>query len=196
MPEMDGLEAARQICNRYAADLRPFIVAMTGNALIGDREKCLAAGMDDYISKPVLLGEVQAALEHWGPLKHAQATRNAEASEGNDWLDHAIIAEMRAMPGGDGRSTFQELVDLFVENAPQRLSEISGALGDPAKLAFHSHALKSMSLSLGAKRLTQLSQALEHQARTGNLNGVLELFHKVQSAFMETRTRLLSIRQQ
>ena len=67
MPEMDGLEAARQICQRWPADKRPRIIAMTGNALIGDREKCLQAGMDDYISKPVRVTEFQAALERWGP---------------------------------------------------------------------------------------------------------------------------------
>ena len=69
MPEMDGLEAARQICQRWPADKRPRIIAMTGNALMGDREKCLQAGMDDYISKPVRVGELQSALERWGRTK-------------------------------------------------------------------------------------------------------------------------------
>ena len=67
MPEMDGLEAARQICQRWPADKRPRIIAMTGNALMGDREKCLQAGMDDYISKPVRVRELQTALERWAP---------------------------------------------------------------------------------------------------------------------------------
>ncbi len=67
MPEMDGLETAQRICSRYPISSRPRIVAMTGNALVGDREKCLAAGMDDYISKPVRFGEIQTALEKWGP---------------------------------------------------------------------------------------------------------------------------------
>src|SRR5204863_5301749 len=66
MPEMDGLEAARRICERWPAEKRPRIIAMTGNALMGDREKCLQAGMDDYISKPVRIGDLQAALERWG----------------------------------------------------------------------------------------------------------------------------------
>ena len=83
MPEMDGLEAARQICQRWAGAAAPAIIAMTGNALLGDREKCLEAGMDDYISKPVRIGELQAALERWGPLKTTPFdTQNPSANQG------------------------------------------------------------------------------------------------------------------
>src|ERR1035437_2375521 len=88
MPEMDGLEAARQICQRWPTEKRPCIIAMTGNALMGDREKCLSAGMDDYITKPVRVGELQSALQRWGPLKvrksdTAFVTRSKPASADN-----------------------------------------------------------------------------------------------------------------
>jgi CheY-like chemotaxis protein len=68
MPEMDGYEAAQRIRAKWQHDekSRPRMVAMTGNAMQGDREKCLEAGMDDYISKPVRLDDLQAALEQWG----------------------------------------------------------------------------------------------------------------------------------
>jgi CheY-like chemotaxis protein len=67
MPEMDGYEAAQRICAKWAGNpaARPRIVAMTGNAMQGDRERCLAAGMDDYISKPMRVEELKAALERW-----------------------------------------------------------------------------------------------------------------------------------
>src|SRR5262249_3798896 len=65
MPKMDGYEAARRICAQPIA-VRPRLVAMTGNAMQGDRERCLEAGMDDYISKPVRVEELTAALERWG----------------------------------------------------------------------------------------------------------------------------------
>jgi CheY-like chemotaxis protein len=65
MPEMDGYEAASQICRRWKEE-RPSLIAMTGNAMQGDREKCLAAGMDDYISKPVRVKELESVLMRWG----------------------------------------------------------------------------------------------------------------------------------
>lgn len=73
MPEMDGYEAARRICEKWAENefARPRMIAMTGNAMQGDREKCLEAGMDDYISKPVRVEEIKAMLERWGARQAA-----------------------------------------------------------------------------------------------------------------------------
>jgi len=69
MPELDGLEASRRICSRWPRDQRPAIIAMTANAMQGDREMCLAAGMDDYISKPLRVEELMAALLRVRPIK-------------------------------------------------------------------------------------------------------------------------------
>ena len=73
MPEMDGYEAARRICARWSDDAagRPKMIAMTGNAMQGERERCLEAGMDDYISKPVRIEELKALIKRWG-LKPGQ----------------------------------------------------------------------------------------------------------------------------
>ncbi len=64
MPEMDGLEASRQITGKWSADARPRIIAMTANAMQGDREMCLTAGMDDYITKPIRVDQLVEALHH------------------------------------------------------------------------------------------------------------------------------------
>jgi CheY-like chemotaxis protein len=69
MPVMDGLEASRQICARWPRESRPRIIAMTANAMQGDREMCLAAGMDDYVSKPIQVKDLRAALQKWGALR-------------------------------------------------------------------------------------------------------------------------------
>jgi CheY-like chemotaxis protein len=73
MPEMDGLEATKAICSRWPAGERPRIVAMTAGAMQGDREMCLAAGMDDYVSKPVRVDELVQALERCTSLAQARA---------------------------------------------------------------------------------------------------------------------------
>ncbi len=198
MPEMDGLEAARQICQRWPSEKRPVIIAMTGNALMGDREKCLAAGMDDYISKPVRVGELQAALERWGPLKSRKSDTTfygrPKSSSATELLDSAMIAELRAMPPADGVGLLQELVDLFIEGAPVRLNQISLALKDPAELAFQAHALKSMSLNLGAKRVVELCQKLEELARQAKLDSVPPLIQELQNVLEQTKLQLLPLR--
>ena len=73
MPELDGYGAARQIRQRWGDEERPYMIAMTGNAMQGDKEKCLAAGMDDYISKPVRIDDIRTTLERWGPKRRRPA---------------------------------------------------------------------------------------------------------------------------
>ena len=196
MPEMDGLEAARQICQRWPAEKRPLIIAMTGNALLGDREKCLQAGMDDYISKPVRVAELQAALERWGPGRARKSdtaflSRNKTAPSEN-LLDQAVIADLRNLPPGNGISMLQELVDLFLKSAPQRIAQISQAINDSPMLAFHAHALKSMGLNIGAKRIVELSQKLEDLGRTRNVHGAPALVQELEVAFRQTKAQLLA----
>src|SRR5207249_10291561 len=191
MPEMDGFEATRQIHEKWPPDKRPRIVAMTGNALMGDREKCLQAGMDDYISKPVRVADLQAALERWGPGR----TRKADTSffsrtkplTQEQLLDMNTIAELREMPPDNGVSMLSELVMIFLEQAPQRIKQIHQTVHDPAQLAFHAHALKSMSLNMGAKRVIELSKKLEDLGRSSNLAEAPQLAKELESAFNQTK---------
>jgi signal transduction histidine kinase/HPt (histidine-containing phosphotransfer) domain-containing protein/BarA-like signal transduction histidine kinase len=200
MPEMDGLEAARQICQRWAAEKRPRIIAMTGNALMGDREKCLEAGMDDYISKPVRVGELQSALQRWGPLKAKKSdtafVSRLRGGAADSLLDLATISELRKMPPSNGVSMLQELVDLFLEGAPQRIAQISQSINDGPMLAFHAHALKSMGLNLGVKRIVELSQKLEELGRARNVHGAPALLQELEAAFSQTKAQLLTLRSQ
>jgi CheY-like chemotaxis protein/HPt (histidine-containing phosphotransfer) domain-containing protein len=195
MPEMDGFEATRAIRERWPEARRPRIIAMTGNALLGDREKCLEAGMDDYISKPVRPGELQAVLERWGAFRAATSDTAfvAKSSGGDVLLDQSLIARLGEMPPANGVALLDELIDLFLENAPQCLGQINQSPGDPDKMAFHARALKSMSLDLGASKLAALCQKLEDAARapgqeTGALVGELE------KTFCQTRAELLALR--
>jgi signal transduction histidine kinase/HPt (histidine-containing phosphotransfer) domain-containing protein len=198
MPEMDGLEAARKICQKWSTDKRPRIIAMTGNALVGDRERCLQAGMDDYISKPVRVEELQSALERWGPVKTrkpdtAFLTR-ARALQAEGLLDQAAISDLRGISSAGRGGLLQEVVGMFLENAPQRLAQISDSINDGPMLAFHAHALWTMSQNLGAKRVVELSQKLEELGRTRNVHGAPALLRELEAAYTQTRVQLMALR--
>jgi len=198
MPEMDGLEAARQICQRWPAEKRPRIIAMTGNALMGDREKCLQAGMDDYISKPVRIGDLQAALERWGVGRVRKSDTSfftrPKPLTADQLLDQAIISELREMPPDNGVSMLRELIDLFLEGVPQRLTQIGQNLNNAEQVAFQAHALKSMSLNMGAKRIVELARKLEESGRTGSTADAPALLKELESAFTQTKVHLMPLR--
>jgi len=200
MPEMDGLECARQICHRWNRDKRPVVIAMTGNALMGDREKCLAAGMDDYISKPVRILELQTALERWGPTKSRKFDTNYflrhPQSLTSGLINESVINELHQMPPTDGQNMLCELIDLFLQSAPARITQIYEFATDPQKLAFHAHALKSMSLNLGCTGIVEVSQKLEEFGKNGNLRTVPELIRELENTFSQTKAQLLILRNQ
>jgi signal transduction histidine kinase/CheY-like chemotaxis protein/HPt (histidine-containing phosphotransfer) domain-containing protein len=200
MPEMDGLECARQICQRWNRDKRPVVIAMTGNALMGDREKCLAAGMDDYISKPVRITELQTALERWGPTKSRKFDTNYflrhPQSLTAGLINEGVINELQQMPPNDGRTMLSELIDLYLESAPARITQIYEFASDPQKLAFHAHALKSMSLNLGCTGIIEVAQQLEDHGRAGDLKSAPELIRELESTFSQTKAQLLILRNQ
>ena len=199
MPEMDGLEASRRISERWGSDRRPRIVAMTGNALMGDREKCLAAGMDDYISKPIRIAELQAAIERWGPTKKRRSETTSflrkDSPQTADLLDSNVLAELREMPPTDGVSMLRELIDLFLDSAPKRITQIRESAHQPTNLAFHAHALKSMSLNMGAQKIVDLTKRLEEMGRTGNVIESAPLIAELENAYILTRAQLEAIRE-
>jgi CheY-like chemotaxis protein/HPt (histidine-containing phosphotransfer) domain-containing protein len=190
MPELDGLETARRICQQWPPGKRPRLIAMTGTALAGDREKCLAAGMDDYISKPVRFDKLQAVLEKWGAMATGHAAAATVAPD--DLLDQTILAELRAMPPEKGVSMLEELVQLFTRNAPQQIALLKKQLHDPGQLAFYAQSLKGMSLNLGAKKIVALAQQLEQMGQAGKLEGADKLVAELEPAFHLTKRALLS----
>jgi signal transduction histidine kinase/DNA-binding response OmpR family regulator len=164
MPEMDGLEASREIIRRWPEGRRPRIVAMTANAMQGDRELCLAAGMDDYVSKPIRVEELIAALDR----SAGQAPEPSQPAATNV-LDGSTLEQLQTAMG----SGFEELLSTFVEDARQLVDTLRRSLGRREVDAFRraAHSLKSNATSFGATALSGLARDLEALARSGSLDG-------------------------
>ena len=194
MPEMDGLEAARKICERWSPERRPAIIAMTGNALMGDREKCLAAGMDDYISKPVRIAELQAALERWGPLKTAHSDTKillrAKATAPEELLDQELLAPLRAPAADQSCDPLRRLIEHFIETAPQHLNQLNQNLHQATNLAAEAQAFKDLSARVGAKRVSKLCRKLEDLGHSENVDSAPAVLQELRAAFALTRTHL------
>ncbi|RFP19387.1 MULTISPECIES: EAL domain-containing protein [unclassified Duganella] len=174
MPEMDGYEATAHIrLAELAMGRRTPLVAMTANTQVGDAEKCLAAGMDDYLAKPITLVELRQKLEKWlphgGPLNAPvhQAAPAAVASEPRAYggpcpVDPAVFDKLREVLG----DTLPHAVTPYLEDTPACLDELEKAVraGDMATARIRAHALKGASGNFGAETLAQLAQQAEHYA--------------------------------
>ena len=177
MPDCDGLEATRRIRARWPGTAGPRIIAMTASAMAGDREACLAAGMDDYISKPIRLDELTAALE-------GTASRGAAGdSPVPDTLDHVALAMLLELVGSDP-DFVDRLVDEYLADAPRQAAAVWAAFdaGDPAGLVQPAHKLKGTSLNLGGMRVAEVARSIEERGRVGSLDGVESLLADLGSA--------------
>jgi PAS domain S-box-containing protein len=173
MPELDGFEASREINRRWPGKQRPRIVAMTANAMQGDRELCIAAGMDDYVAKPVRVDELVAALERSGSrsVPGPQGRGAAPPAAGLSSIDRAIFDRLVAAMGG---GFVAELIDTFVQDGRELLATLQRTLDATDIDAFRraAHSLKSNSDTLGATGLAALARELEAMARSRSLDGV------------------------
>jgi CheY-like chemotaxis protein len=162
MPELDGLEAAQAVRQRCSAE-DPWIIALTANASVEDRHRCLQSGMNDYLSKPLRVRELVAALERSpGGAGAAKETASYPASRLSDvgLLDRETLEELR------GLELLPELIRLFAEQAPPLVEGIhaASASADYQELAQLAHRLKGASATVGAAALSSLAHAIEAEA--------------------------------
>jgi len=185
MPNIDGLEATRTIRQREQAipgQQYIYIIAMTANTQEDDRNACLEAGMDDFISKPVQLKELESALNK--PLGLEPEPDPANPS--TVLLDESQLDQFRVKDNDD---MLRELVFMY-------LSETDGQIGslqtqqDPDSVARIAHQLKGSSANLGARQLADAFSRLEAMANLGDLGGTGELMEEIQGTFDRTRVKL------
>jgi PAS domain S-box-containing protein len=196
MPEMDGYEATAQLRKSEGSQRHTWVIAMTANTLEGDREKCFAAGMDDYVGKPVKTNDMLAALN-----RYVQRTDRASGTGGaappvplasdEPVVDPGALASFREMDDGEGH-VLDQLISAFLDNAPKVLAEGQRALEQRAalQLARCAHSLKGSCSNFGAKPMRDACQQLEKLAGTGNLAGASEMLSQIQSEFERVRTAL------
>jgi len=171
MPGMDGLEASRAVCARWPPGRRPRIIAMTAEAMEGDRERCLAAGMDDYLAKPIRLDELQRALSQCRPVATHHVGREAPMPT-LDGIDHGVLDGLREDLGN--AETLRQVVTVFLDRVPLAIAELrdAAARGDQAALGTGAHSLKGTSATLGALALSNECAELERLARADRLREV------------------------
>ena len=189
MPVMDGYTAtrSRRTLEQERSIARIPIIAMTANAMAGDREKCLASGMDDYMSKPLNRGLLEQTIRKWMPKNrtsdampppvanapvppHAPLTRLTEPVKLTTQapaINEGIVNELIDVMGNE----FTSLVRVYLEDTPKNLQVLISAAerGDVQAMIAPAHSLKSTSANLGAMALSDVAKLIEHGARAGTL---------------------------
>jgi CheY-like chemotaxis protein len=184
MPEMDGLAVARHVSQNWPPDQRPYMIAVTANAMRGDRELCLAAGMNDYVSKPVDMEalaraiSLRRALSDQAPLPpggHTLPDRRATPAARAP-IEPETLARLCEALGENGAQRVAALVVSYLDDTPTLLAAMYRALdeGDVVALGKATHKLKSSSAFLGATALAGLCDDLERHCQNGTIAGCNE----------------------
>jgi CheY-like chemotaxis protein len=192
MPEMNGLEATRAICARWGAERRPRIIAMTAEAMREDRESCLAAGMDDYLVKPVRLEELALALGKQHPADGdrpagegtASGSREAEAT-----IDRVVLDGIREDLGS---AAVQKVIAEFLRSSPSLIAKLqeAAARGDASAIRALAHNMKGTSATLGAVALSHGCAELEDVSSSGSVPDATARVAAIETLYAAARTAL------
>ena len=191
MPEMDGYEATRKIRAAEGVGAGIPIIAMTANVQEGDRQKCLQAGMDDYLSKPLKLDRIRAKLEKWAPessLREDEQTvdgipvAEAQAPQYNAGpIDEERIEELRESVA----TAFDQMVEAYVEDLPGLATSLEEAVNtkDAPQVQHYAHSIKGSSKNFGAVELADVAKEIEDMGRNDQLQDahthLIALFEEV-----------------
>jgi PAS domain S-box-containing protein len=214
MPTMDGLEATRRIHQRWPEGQRPHVIAATANAMREEREACLAAGMDDYLSKPIRMEELAAALSrcrpHLAPPPPAPVRESGGGSQASSpepepqgpplpagVLHPPALKRLMDTIGDDDPDVLAALIDTFLRDVPGLVDGARRGLqqGQADEVRRAAHTLKSNGAAFGAMRFSELSRELESVARSGTVEGAAELIERVEAEYESVRIALEAVRE-
>ncbi|MEG5032796.1 PAS domain S-box protein [Microcoleus sp. AT3-D2] len=193
MPVLDGYEATLELRRREAADVaagkmkphqKTVVIAMTANALKGDREKCLAAGMDDYISKPIAIEKLKSVLANWSAkLKIETPKFNGEELQNSDPDIESVVdmARLHEIAGADVEFE-REILQTFVVDTASYLEAAKEAIasGDMETLARHAHQIKGVSATAAVRLMPDMADQLQSLAESNDLQGVTKIIAELE----------------
>ncbi len=200
MPEMDGYEATRRIRAEETTGRHVPIIAMTANVMQGDRDVCLACGMDDFLPKPYRQTDLKAILTRWGgsrgqkDIPEAILTAAPAAVEPTNaaTFDPSLLDDLKDKFGTTAPQVLDNLIGTYLENSEKLIESLVEAMsGADATRAFHAaHTLKSSSASMGVMRLSNLSREVEMIARIGRLDGLEASVEAIREEFAKAGAAL------
>jgi two-component system sensor histidine kinase/response regulator len=194
MPVMDGFAATKAIRASEGPGRHTPIVALTANALAGERERCLAAGMDDYLAKPIQKVELAAALARWIDGDAAPAAP-APAPAAPAVLDPAVLHQLAQLDGDGEESLLATLAEALADEVGRGLARLGAALdrGDTGAMSDVGHLLKGSSAALGATDFARLWSEVERLGRAGDAAAVAALLGEVEAEWGRVRAALAAL---
>jgi len=214
MPEMDGYQATRKIReHEKELNIKTPIIALTANALEGDKEKCLSAGMDDYLKKPFKAGELQGIMDQWSLTSKELGSRPAadasdpwpdsvqeqEAIEGvsgnteqDTVIDHKALQTIKDLQMEGEPSILSNVVQTYIRSVEENLRQLHEQLPEPSfdDVQIFAHTLKSSSANVGAMRLSQISKELEYGCKEKSINEFGGFIEDIETEFKKVKSAL------
>ncbi len=198
MPSMDGYETSGLIRQREGQHRHSTIIAMTANAMEGDRDKCLEAGMDDYITKPVDLKILSEKLNHWlvrGPAPRPwnnKLLRPLVSSQVR--IDATLVADLRELSKKCGYDVLRKAATIFFSEAPQHIADLRATISvhNLARAAQIAHKLKGAAGCVGITSVRELCAEIEASSRKGSAENTEALLRDIETEVSGAREVLLA----